>query len=415
MRTSIILLSLCMSLSTFAQSQISCSSADGNTSVTAVPLSFTPVGRPDTHYMTIKRKNKEDTGGTVYAMTLGSNLVYVNSSRDNGSDLIRLTLGKINPQNIYQRAKLAFEKGSYLDVHDRVTKPVSEKYDLKCTLSESPSVSNVCTEEDDSEYTKWLLEASYTADMDKAEQALACGADVNTVNEFGCTPLMISIGIDSTDCRSVSTAPNDSFRSWRANYIFKLLLGEGAVTHLVDREGESVVHKIVKLRKPELIPALAKDGANLNLQDPQGMTPVMRAALNSDERMVVSLVEARVDLTKTNVLGQSAYDLGEKLEPAIRKLLSPRPDEGLVVEGTADGKCGPLKLELMMGKSTKITLKATAEKNFVMTSRELGINLKADKGSSASQVIKYNGMGTLKFECGEDGGTLVTGKITVVM
>lgn len=414
MRTSIILLSLCMSLSTFAQSQISCSSEDGNTSVTAIPLSFTPVGRPDTHYITIKRKDLRDEAGTVYALTLGSNLIYVNSSRDSGTDLIRLTLGKMNAQNIYPRAKLALEKGAYLDATDRVTKPLSEKHDLKCTLTEAPAVSNVCTEDEDTAYNDALMDAAYSVDMDKAEQALACGAEVNSVNEFGCTPLMVSIGVDSLDCRSSNTAPPDSFRSWRANYIFKLLLGEGALTHLADKSGETITHKVVKLGKSDLIPALAKDSADLNIQDPQGMTAVMRAALNRNEKAVIALVAAKVDLTKMNILGQTAYDLGEKLNPSVRKLLIPGADEGLVIQGGADGKCSPSRIQIVMGKATKITLKASPNQMFLMTSKDLKIELMAEAGKTADTVVTTNKMGTFRFQCGVHGGTMTNGQITIV-
>ncbi len=414
MRTSIILLSLCMSLSAFAQSQISCSSADAHTTVTATPLSFTPVGRPDTHYITIKRKDLRDEFGTVYAMTLGNNLVFVNSSRDNGTDLIRLTLGKMNAENMYPRAKLALEKGSFLDRTDRVTKPLSEKHDLKCTLTETPAVSNVCTEDEDSAYNEALMNAVYSVDMDKAEQALACGADVNIVNEFGCTPLMISIGVDSLDCRSTDTAPNDSFRSWRGNYIFKLLLGEGALTHLADKSGETIAHKVVKLGKSDLIPALAKDSADLNIQDPQGMTPVMRAALNRNEKAVIALVKAEVDLTKKNILGQTAYDLGEKLNPSVRMLLVPGSDQGLIVEGGADGKCTPMKLKIVMGKPTKITLKASPNQMFLMTAKDLGIELMADAGKTATMMLTTNKMGTFRFQCGVHGGATTSGQITIV-
>lgn len=414
MRTTIFLLSLCLSLSAFAQGQIICSSPDGAVSLIANPLSFTPVGRPDTHYITIKRKDKRDEHGTIYAMTLGSNLIYTNSSRENGTDLIRLTLGRMNAQNNYPRAKLILKKGSYLDVTDRVTKPISESHNLKCTLSETPTVTNVCTEEGDAAYNEALMDAAYTVDMDKVEQALACGADVNSVNEFGCTPLMISIGVDSLDCRSFNTAPHDSFRNWKANYIFKILLEEGALTHLVDNSGESIAHKVVKLGKSELVPVLAKDKADLNIQDPQGMTAVMRAALNRNNKAVMALVEARVDLLKKNVLGQTAYDLGEKLEPSVRKLLIPGTDQGLVVQGTTDGKCTPTKLQIVMGKPTKITLKASSGQMFLMTAKDLGIELMANAGGTATQVITTNKMGTFKFQCGIHGGSQTSGSITIV-
>lgn len=414
MKTTIFFLTLSLSLNAFAQSQISCTSADGNTSVSAIPLSFIPVGRPDSHYITIKRKGSRDEQGTVYAMTLGSNLIYVNSSRDNGTDLIRLTLGKMNDQNVYPRAKLSLEKGAYLDATDRVTKPLSEKHDLKCTLSEAPGVSNVCSEEEDTAYNDALMNAAYNVDMDKAEQALACGADVNSVNEFGCTPLMISIGVDSLDCRSTNTAPNDSFRSWRANYIFKLLLSEGALTHLTDKSGETIAHKVVKLGKSELVPTLAKDNADLNIQDTQGMTAVMRAALNRNEKAVKALVEAKVDLTKKNILGQTAYDLGEKLDPSVRKLLIPGNDEGLVIQGGTDGKCTPSRIQIVMGKATKITLKASPNQMFLMTAKDLKIELMAEAGKTASTVVTTNKMGTFRFQCGVHGGTMTNGQITIV-
>ncbi len=292
--------------------------------------------------------------------------------------------------------------------------PVSERHELKCSLSETLEVASVCTEEDESAYTEMLQTAVLSTDMDKVEQAIACGADVNTQNELGCSPLMTSVGVDTLDCRKSPVSIPDAYKFWRANYIFKYLLSEGALTHLQDVNGESVAHKIVAHNKSELLENLAKDGADLNIQDRFGMTPVMSAALKGSEKSIKALVNAKVDLTKKNVLGQTAYDLGEKLNPAVRSLLKPGSEQGLIIQGSADGKCSPLKINIVMSKPTKLILKASDKDMFLMVSKDLKIELMANAGETASQEVTINKMGTFKFQCGVHGGTQSNGTITIV-
>jgi hypothetical protein len=174
------------------------------------------------------------------------------------------------------------------------------------------------------------------------------------------------------------------------------------------------LHKLVLHNKSDLVEALSKDGADLNIQDRLGMTPVMSAAQKGSDTSIKALLNAKVDLTKKNILGQTAYDLGEKLDPAIRSLLKPGSDQGLIIQGGADGKCTPLKINIFMGKPTKLVLKASDKDMFLMVSKDLKIDLMANAGETASQVVTINKMGTFKFQCGVHGGTQSNGSITIV-
>lgn len=397
--------------------RISCVSPDGKVKVEAVKMDWTsPYPRLDTDIMVVRREGQREISATVHAMTLNNNLVIVNEGRINGTDLMRINMGRMNAENVYPRAKLILKQGPFLGYDDRVTKPVDEKIDLKCTIGEDLGVSNVCDVDEDTAYTDRLMKAVKDLDVNGVEQAVACGGEVNTANESGCSALMMAIDYNAVECKRPEEKPRlDSYESWKARYIFTMLLSEGASTSQVDNKGESIAHKVVKYGESKLIAVLKKDDADLDIQDKKGLTPIMMAVMMNSRPAVEALLAAEVDLKKRNILGLTAYDMSVHLDANLRSMLNPNAQlPGIVVKGDANGACSPTTINVKMGKPTTITLKASASEMFMMTAPDLGIDLMAMAGGTASKTINTNKMGTFKFECGVHGGRMTEGKIVIV-
>ena len=385
-----------------AQSRITCSSVDKKILIESTQRT-SPTREGDTDLLKLIRPGKPDTYLNVHTLTLQSNASIINGlGYGTGRGILKISLGKINAANTYPKSKLIYQ---------------TEKYDLSCVLTADLLLENICSRFDDQEQLDALLiKASATGDIDLTEQAIACGADVKTKNSFGCSPLMLAVSAQGLDCQDPSDIPTliDPLRWEKGKHIFKMLLDEGAMSSATDAKGQTIAHKVVAQSFSDLIPVLKEFSAELNELDNDGLTPLMLAAKNGLAIAVKALVEAKADKSIKNRDGKTAYDLGENLLPEARKLLSVSDADGIVIQGSDSG-CSPLKISIPMSTSTKITLKAGPNAKFTMVQRNIGINLTAAPGASSEQTIRYNGMGTFKFQCGAEGGAQVTGQITITM
>jgi hypothetical protein len=334
-----------------------------------------------------------------------------------GRGNLKLSLGKINANHLFPKSKLSYQHEKVAILNGTTPEPELEKYDLSCTAGPEIIFENICTQfSDQDQLNALLLKATSQGDIDHAEQALACGANAKIQNSSGCSALMLSVSAQGLDCQDPRDLPSliDPLRWNKGRFIFKMLLEEGAMSADIDDKGQNIVHKVIAQDFDDLVPVLKKYNAKINSQDNDGLTPLMLAAKNGYALGVKALVEAGADKSVKSRDGKTAYDLGESLLPAARKLLLDVASDGIVIQGSATG-CSPLKIKIPMSTSTKLTLKASPNGKFTLVQTKLGINLKAEAGASSSQTIDYNGMGTFNFQCGIDGGTQVTGQITFTM
>lgn len=408
MKTIIIIAAL-ITTQTYADVNLNCRSADGKTT-----LNTDWIRKDGEQILKLTREGQSARYFSAHPLTLQSNLIFIPNVGDNIGTDFRLSLGRMNSLSSYPRSKVVATIYPHLGSDDRMTKIEELKFDLSCNIDGGIELNNVCSEEDESEYNNWLIEAAIIGDFDRVQQAISCGADVDSLNSSKCSSLMLAGLGDIADCGKPEPVFRDTSFWMKRSAIAKYLLDEGANANLQDERGETVAHKLLSSRMIELYKALSESGADLNKGDQYGMTPLMMAAINGNEKAIQVLVELGVDLKKKNVLGQTAYDLGEKLPKAVRSLLKADSSDGLVIQGSETG-CGPLKLKLPMSTPTKFTLKSDGKSTFTMVQTKLGINLKAEPGKDASQVIKTDSMGTFKFQCGIEGGTQVTGQITITM
>ncbi len=408
-----------LSISALAHAGIGpvCTSGDKNVSLeTTREASSNREG--DTVLVKLSRPGKVDAYLSVHPLTLQRNAYILNGiGYGIGRGNFKLSLGKINSNHLYPKAKLSYQHEKVAILDGSSPEPELEKFDLSCSMGPEINFENICsTISDQDQLDRLLLKASAQGDIDLAEQMLACGANAKTQNSMGCSPLMLAVSAEGLDCQDPHDIPSliDPLRWNKGRYIFKMLLEEGAMSASVDEKGQTIVHKVIAQGFDDLISILKEYNAKINIQDTEGLSPLMLAAKNGYAQGVKALVEAGADKSLKNLEGKTAYDLGENLLPQARKLLLNVDSDGIVIQGASTG-CSPLRINIPMGVSTKITLKAGPSSTITMVQSKLGINLKATAGTSASQTIRFDGMGTYKFQCGVDGGTQVTGQITFTM
>jgi tankyrase len=136
-----------------------------------------------------------------------------------------------------------------------------------------------------------LLLASRTGSLEKIEQALAAGADVNACEWDGTTPLMRCL-LDNRDQAAA------------------LLLSKGANPNRANRYGTTPLFIACQADSPvDVANVLIRAGADINLSDPDGWTPLMRSVVAGREQLAIFLVQVGAAVDAKNAMGQTVFDL----------------------------------------------------------------------------------------------------------
>lgn len=141
---------------------------------------------------------------------------------------------------------------------------------------------------------KKLLAAAVSATKAKEiRELLNKGADINAVNEWGMTPLMLA-------------AQNNP-----AVAVLNQLLSSGSDIHLTEPKYRSnPLHLAAnKSTNPKIIESLIKAGSDLNSRNYLGETPLMMAVNSNEETRVVSaLIKAGADINARDYQGHSVVE-----------------------------------------------------------------------------------------------------------
>lgn len=189
-----------------------------------------------------------------------------------------------------------------------------------------------------------MFEAVISGKLSAVKRLVQGGASVNIREKDGVTPIMIAASRgDSVLIRYLienganlklrneigQTVVMIASKTGHARVLHDLVLA-GAEIDAVDNEGRNAISWAVSNGDhPEVISTLAVLGADYNMRDKRGLTPLMRAALLGYGRSVGVLLAVGAD-ANVKVKGKTAYDMAfarghEEVCQTIRTILANRP------------------------------------------------------------------------------------------
>jgi ankyrin repeat protein len=110
--------------------------------------------------------------------------------------------------------------------------------------------------------------AAKGADVEAMKFLVSKGADIFEPNDEGTTPLMVAAGVGIW---RIGESPGTNEEALEA---VKYIVSLGGDVRTIDKNGETAVHGAAHRGSPELIGFLASKGANLDVQNKMGWTPL---------------------------------------------------------------------------------------------------------------------------------------------
>lgn len=351
----------------------------------------------------------------AHPIALKEGVSYVGAmSYDGFADRLRISLGSRSNPGQYPNSKLTVHFTDYVYKQDPSGywdySPVDFKqdYDVACTVTPEISLPNVCSKTSQ-ELDQMLLQGAAEKSVDQVNQALSCGANPNAIIENGCSALMLASETNLFDC-GVTPKKRDNLIFNRARSIFTSLIDNGAFTVQADQSGRTVLHKLIRNGETKLLQDVVDLAVDLDSQDNAGLSPLMLAASTGFENAVRILVSGGANIELKNLNGQTAYDLGARLNSDTRNLLL-APTVTVTLDGQDNGTCSPQKLEVPAGKAVKLKFTSSKSKMFTLSIPAANVSVMPDAGKTVEKTFKIDKPGTYPFQCGAMGGAQMSGTV----
>lgn len=192
--------------------------------------------------------------------------------------------------------------------------------------------------------SKSLLAAVKSKDLASAQGAVARGANVNTVDENGYSPLSYSVElrdqplIDFLRSKGAinALASRKLFLAIRADSmeVFKQSLNEYADVNFADKDLQTPLIVAAAFGNFDMSQKLIENGANVQARDKDGYSAVFYAAQENRVRILDMLIKKNADLVRKNNFGYTPLILASARGhvDVVRRLV----DAGVNVNATAD-------------------------------------------------------------------------------
>jgi ankyrin repeat protein len=168
------------------------------------------------------------------------------------------------------------------------------------------------------DFNRWtaLHAAAHEGHLAIAEYLLTQGASVNVKDKDGYTPL------HNTADSFVKGDPSKRNEADR-NRIAALLLKYGARVNATIHHGETPLHEAALRNNVGLVQLLVENGADPNIQQAQGMTPLHFAFSAGEDRLQVVrlLLRHGADSSVTDEYGRTPKDYAKDYHPKLLELL----------------------------------------------------------------------------------------------
>lgn len=202
-------------------------------------------------------------------------------------------------------------------------------------------------------------------DLSATERLVASGADVNSFDEAGSTPLMTAVLAgspvlvafllahgaqpDTRQQHTHATALLYAISSRRVD-LAAALLRAGAKPDLKFTDGQSALHIAAANNSPDMIDALFSARANLESRDSNGKTPLDTAILHGSAQAVSALLTHGADINRESAANQRGplHEACERGYAAIASLLI-----GAGADPTALDNSGQTPLDLALAYRTR--------------------------------------------------------------
>jgi ankyrin repeat protein len=139
-----------------------------------------------------------------------------------------------------------------------------------------------------------LIREAIAGNLRAVRELIAQGADVNSANHKGFTPLM-------------------GAAQWRHEGVVRFLLEHGANVHTLEEyEGRNALMYASISGSPKCVQLLLEAGNDVNMKDKYGMTALMMAATTGEMEIVRHLVNGGADINSIDERGLTATDWASK-------------------------------------------------------------------------------------------------------
>lgn len=178
------------------------------------------------------------------------------------------------------------------------------------------------------ELGKQLIESAKKNNLEKVEELINRGADINFKDEFDFTPLFWAVffekNIDIVRLLIEKNADLNVQNKEGTPLILAvkngntdtalLLIEKNANFNIQDNDGYDALYWAIHFNEKKVLRELIKSGANLNAQNNFGGTALIKTAWNNDAYMVHLLIENGADLNLQDKEGKTALDRAKEKE-----------------------------------------------------------------------------------------------------